>query len=129
MARNPSQFCYTDEWYNSFGGVIFFIVLYAGIVPFALAYFFWRNRRKLDSPEFAALYDVLIKPYRRGCYWWELVNMIRKAAFIIVIDFLDFENSRFTIYYIALCTLFLFLWIDIASSPYATREYNKFSLT
>lgn len=129
MGRNPSEFCYTDEWYSSIGGVIFFIFVYAGIFPICLAIFYWKNNKNLDSIEFISQFEVLMKPYRRGCYWWEIVVMIRKAAFVAVLDFLDLGESRFTVYYIALCTLFLFLWIDIAVSPYATREFNKFSLT
>jgi hypothetical protein len=129
MTKNPNQNCYTDQWRKDLGGVIFFLLLYAFFFPAGLAYLFWKNKDNLDTADFAVRFGTLVRPYRRGCYWWELVTMLKRAGFVIVLDFLQIGSSRFTVYYVALCTLFFFLWVDIAFAPYATRDYNRFSLT
>jgi len=49
-------------------------------VSFLFLLLAWNVRHKFTSPSTAMYFGSLFATYSRNCYWWEIVNVMRKEA-------------------------------------------------
>jgi NADH:ubiquinone oxidoreductase subunit 6 (subunit J) len=130
MAMNPIQECYQGAWNSHLPFVILFSIAYGNLFPVAISTLFLQNRRNLDDPQFTAGYGSLISPYRRYFFFWELVAMLKRAAFVTMTQFLSTkEGQYFSKFTASVGTIGFFSGLEILFTPFATRNLNLLSST
>jgi hypothetical protein len=121
MAAYPSEPCYEGNWTSNLPFVVLLMVVYVILFPCWLAWILFRYGREqgLDSLWFTSRYGLLTRPYRRKMYFWELVNLLRRAVMVVATSFWQASSSSYeSRLMIALVFLFVFLWLDVFVSPY-----------
>lgn len=83
---------YSDA-YRLIGASIPAILIFDFFIPAAFAYICWRYRSKFDTPEVQIYFGSLFMSYRRKCYWWEIVNTIRKLSIALVLQAFSSSNA------------------------------------
>jgi hypothetical protein len=129
MSKDPSQICYESQWISHLPGVLTFLVLYGLIFPLTIAILFYRNRHNLDESHFRIRLGNLVAPYQRRFFFWELVIILRRTAFILSIDLLSQSSSYAIKYSVATILLLSFAWTDVQLMPYATKPFNVFAIS
>jgi hypothetical protein len=96
---------------------LFILVL---ILPGMSAWFFYKKRNKLyRSQRLTFRFGMLYSGYRSGCWYWELVTLLRKFTIILVITFgRNFGRQL----HVALGALVIFWSWQIFGSPYPKTE-------
>jgi hypothetical protein len=118
----PSELCYQSEWNKNFPFVLLFFFAYGFLIPACLAFVLFRYGRGdgSDTLWFTVRFGFLTKPYRKEVYYWELVNLLRRAAFVASTSFWRSNSSQYEVKMMTtLLLLFFFLWFDIFVSPYS----------
>jgi hypothetical protein len=121
LVDNPSEECYTGDWNKNFPIVVVALVFYGLLVPLLLIFIFFlfgRGKGK-DSLWFTSHFGLLTRPYRRKLYYWELVNLLRRALFAIATGFWKSGEASYAARLMTtLGFMFFFLWLDVFSSPF-----------
>jgi hypothetical protein len=84
LISSPSIQCFVTEWKKYALFIYFFIILYGIIFPSFLGYHFFKNRHNTNFEEFIRVFWHLMTPYRADYYYWDLVAMIKRAAFAVI---------------------------------------------
>jgi len=87
----------------------------------------WRDQ--LETEDFLTRYGVLTLPFRDQYYWWEFVNVCRRAVLIIIIDFGHSNTSPSLQLAIAFAVLLVFLFAQVLVSPYKLNVHNHLAFT
>jgi len=83
---------------------------------------------ELDSQKFLSRFGVLVLPYREQYFWWEFVNVVRRAVLIVVINFGN-ANSASLQLAIAFAIILIFLFAQVLVSPYKLNLHNHLAFT
>jgi hypothetical protein len=121
LSDNPSEPCYAGDWNKNFPIVITFIILYVVVVPFFLifVFFIFGRARGKDSLWFTSRFGLLVRPYQRKLYYWELVGLLRRAIFATATSFWKSGDDSYTTRLLTtIIFMFAFLWLDVFISPY-----------
>jgi hypothetical protein len=130
MASNPIQQCYQGEWNTNLPFVTLFSVLYGILLPTVVAVIFSLNRKKLDDHKFVVGYGSLVLLYRKFFFFWELVSMLKRAAFVIMTQFLTARKDQYSTKFAAsISTIGFFSGLEILFTPFATRNLNMLNST
>ena len=88
MRHAPSIFCYEPAWETRLPLVILNLILYLVVCPLLLIWilFYYKVQDK-RCVDFLEKFGRLTIPYRTNFYWWELIIILRKAIFVVIIDF------------------------------------------
>jgi ABC-type Fe3+-siderophore transport system permease subunit len=118
----PSLDCYDSVWNENFP-VIFFGILVTLSVPVSVAIILFLNRNKLKSNDFTWTFGFLISPYSSKFYWWEIVVLLKKIVYVLLVDLTNsfgiFERSFMLILFLILIEIGL----DGNIRPFA--DHNK----
>jgi hypothetical protein len=130
MAINPVENCYEGAWNYHLPFVIAFSLLYAVFFPLVILSTFYANRRAIDDPKFVSGYGSLIFLYGREYFFWELISMLKRAAFVIMTQFLTAKENQYSTKFAAsISTIGFFSALEILLIPYATQNLNLLSST
>jgi multisubunit Na+/H+ antiporter MnhE subunit len=130
MARNPSEKCYDAEWYFHVKFVLLFSLIYGLIFPIIVAVVFYRQRKKIDDPQFQAGYGALVSLYTRTFFFWELVSMTKRASFVVMTEFLSTRQDAYlTKFAASISTIAFFSGLETIYTPFATKNLNLLSST
>jgi hypothetical protein len=131
MAFNPSNLCFDQQWYNNLPVVVFFCTIYGIALPSAVGYILHKNKYRLDDSEFVSKYGTLFRPFTRVCLFWELVLMVKKASFILVIRLLSNRKgtSYGTKFTASITNIGFFLALEAIVQPYVRKSTNFRSST
>jgi hypothetical protein len=117
----PAELCFQGNWNKNLPAVIFFALIYVIAFPTCLTYVMYCYGRGdgVDTLWFSVRFGLITRPYRKEVYYWELVNLLRKAAFVLSTSFWQSTSSSYeTKLMTTLILLFVFLWLDIFVSPF-----------
>jgi hypothetical protein len=105
-------------------GFVFASTCYTVLLPTTLAYVFYRNRMKARRGEIGYLrrYGFLLKPYRQKTFYWEIVNIYRKAGLSIVVKFHNMQP--FVCGALATVILFFIVANQANMRPYKYAKHN-----
>jgi hypothetical protein len=87
--------CYTEEHRSNLPGVIVAVVFYVLSVPVAMVWILLAGRRKqlLQTPAWEYKFGSLTLPFVASSYWFALVDLLRKLALIVIVQFLGNDGS------------------------------------
>jgi hypothetical protein len=85
LIPNPSENCFDEKW-RSHMPFIAFGLLQIVVIPICLIGIYSRHRRNQQSNFYRWRYGLLFRAYKDEFYWWELVIVIRKTAFVFLVD-------------------------------------------
>jgi hypothetical protein len=122
MVFNPGEVCFTDQWWIGAQGAITFLAFYLIIIPCGLMWNFYVHRKEIDSPKFLVTFGIFVFPYRIKCYFWELMNLLRRILFIV------FSQFKFLKPYFFLVVLFFFV-LELYVSPFKNSSMNLLNNT
>jgi hypothetical protein len=126
LLADPTELCFTSQWYSFFGLDLFFFLLYFGALPL----FIWRKyvscNRDPQSKEFKQLFGSLMAPYRSGKEGYEVYKLFFKLCFVIIRDVIRTSRmSKSTL----LSLLFAWqIWLESGSNPNCVDEMNRVSM-
>jgi hypothetical protein len=123
LSKSPSEQCFAGEWMKNLPAAVILLVFYGLALPGLLAGFFFVNKDNIDSGKFKIRFGMLIIPYKRQYFYWELVVIFKRALFVTVNDFLSLQ-SYLAKFVSTILVLFFFLWLDSLVQPYSTEDYN-----
>jgi hypothetical protein len=131
MVSSPLHRCYDAEWYQHLPGVLLACFVYVLGIPFAMGFLLFRHRKNLDDPNFLTRYRALFRPFRRIYFFWELVVMLKKASFIVIVRVLSSRpnTSYGTKFVSSISIIGTFLAIEVLAQPYSKRSINLRSST
>lgn len=128
MRQNPSQFCGDSLWRKHLPMVLVFLFCYGLGIPVGVSFLFLKNRKRSEDPQFRKKFKLLINSYRSEYYFWELVNVLKRALFFLLLQLWNRSSfgSRFML---LLSLLSFFLFLDVTCRPYATSYVNSLAFT
>jgi hypothetical protein len=130
MAMNPVQNCYEGEWNNHLPLVVLFSLIYGILFPCTILFVFFKNSDNPDDPKFILGYGSLISLFRREFFFWELVSMLKRAAFVVMTQFLSAKGDQYSTKFAAsISTMGFFSALEVLLVPYASKNLNFLSST
>jgi hypothetical protein len=125
LTSAPSLRCFDSTWNANLAGVIFFLLLYVVAAPLFLCWIFWKSRYQINSPKFVSKYSLLISSYKPRYFYFELVNMVKKALFVTSTSLIS--TSQEVKYFLSIVTFMIFLLLKAIVLPYQTKKTNIMS--
>jgi hypothetical protein len=125
--------CYDAAFYARLPFISAMIALYVGGIPTYLLLVLLRARRAgvLGSPGFEYRFGALTLPYSASCWFFELVNTLRKLAVVVVVQFLGRDGSaEATVSQIMLCSSIFSVYtlLQVFYQPHGFVWLNRLSL-
>eukprot|EP01052_Picozoa_sp_SAG31_P000806 SAG31_NODE_23_length_33717_cov_17.863585_26_plen_614_part_00 len=127
MESNPTVACFTfddPQWIKlaAVGGLA--TVIYTISIPATLLTIFVRNRESALRGDMSYMqrYGFLLKPYRQECYYWEIVNIARKALLSCLVRMLT--SQPFLSGTCCAVVLFLIIYHQAEVRPYKYAKHN-----
>jgi hypothetical protein len=121
LSDNPSEPCFAGDWSKNFPVVLIFMTIYVVVVPLFLifVFFLFGRERGKDSLWFTSRFGLLVRPYQRRLYYWELVGLLRRAMFATATSFWKSGDDSYSTRLLTTITfMFVFLWLDVFIAPY-----------
>lgn len=89
LRADSSVFCYDTTWYSFLPLAILGMLVYCAGIPITFFLILMRGKRRsnLSDPDFFAMFGALFLPFREQYWYWELVQLSRKLATVLFIDF------------------------------------------
>jgi hypothetical protein len=122
LSDYPTEPCFSGRWATNFPAVVTFFVFYGLLFPLSLIFIFLRygSGSGKDSLWFTSRFGLLTRPYRRSVYYWELINLLRRAILAITTSFWKSAEAAYVERTLtALCFLLAFTWLDAFFHPFA----------
>jgi hypothetical protein len=121
LLPSPVNDCYDSEWFNNFW-IIFCGISFLVYFPIQVGLILWKNRRNILSNTFYARYNVLVLPYKKQYFYWEVVLILRKLLFICLVDLTNgMPNNERS--FILTCFLFVEMFMDIFLRPFKEDDF------
>jgi hypothetical protein len=127
MYRNPSQDCYTADWYSHLPVVVVFIFMYAVCIPLAVVFVLVRHFKKEQHQESLRMFGSLVLPYKTQFFYWEVVCMLKKALFVVSTEFINSTQGFFVRSSSSILAVALFGGLEALWQPYITFNSNLLS--
>jgi hypothetical protein len=122
LVEFPTERCYSGKWLRNLPFVVIFLFIYGLLFPLVLIFIFlWYGRGDgKDSLWFSSRFGLLTRPYRRRVYYWEMINLLRRAILAVTTSLWKSAESAYAERTLtALCFLLAFTWLDAFVLPYA----------
>jgi hypothetical protein len=105
LIPNPSEDCYGPSWRRNLPFISFGLLQILAI-PSGLLFVCWKFKSQMSNNYFQWRYGILFRPYREELFYWEVVVMLRKTFFVVLVDISNGLKGALRIY---LTVLFLLL--------------------
>jgi hypothetical protein len=125
LTNAPSLQCFDSNWNSHLPAVIFFGILYVVSIPLFLSWLFWRLRHEIHSKKFISRYNLLVSSYKPRFFYFELVNMLKKALFVLSTGY--FSSTPSVKYALGVALFMSFLLLRTILLPYQTEKANVLS--
>lgn len=126
MESNPTVACHPDDpqWrkFALVGSLA--TICYTVAIPVTLLSVFVRNRESALRGDMSYMqrYGFLLKPYRQECYYWEIVNIARKALLSCLVRMLT--SQPFLSGFSCAAVLFVIIYHQAEVRPYKYSKHN-----
>jgi hypothetical protein len=115
LLPSPSHDCYDSEWYSNLW-IIVLGISFLVYLPVQVVLILWKNQ-KISSNMFFARYGVLVSPYKKQYFYWEVILMMRKLLLICLVDLTNgLPNTDRS--FILVCFLFAEMFLDVFLNPF-----------
>ena len=94
------------------------------VLPILVVILFVKYRGRFGSQEFLDRYGALTRSYRPEYFFWELVEIARKASVVLCIDFLTLSTPRSTRLLIIYGLMMAYTFLVIFFRPYKNERLN-----
>jgi hypothetical protein len=128
LANDPSTQCYGTRWYRNLPAVGIFVLLYCVAVPTFLAWKLFQYRNKLDTPEMKARFGVLYIHYRRNCYWWEILLMLKRAAVFMALEVTQDADKSQSKVFLSIAVILAFTSVHVVVDPFVVQRKNALTI-
>ena len=120
--------CFTlddPKWVKMLVGCIFATLFYTLGIPSTLVWVFYRKREEAMRGEIQYMrrYGFLLKPYKNQWYWWEIMNISRKALLSVMVK-LNTHNPIICAA-LAMTVLFVIIATQAWARPYKYDKHNN----
>ena len=124
---DPTLTCWEGTHLKMFGANIGAMLLYFVLVPFTYFYVLFRlvPARGLENERLKANFGFLWSRFEDRCYWWEVVEMVRKLGLVFVGSFI---YGSISISVMAIICLGIVLSMNFRYGPYRRAIYDIFEL-
>jgi hypothetical protein len=129
MYRNPSQDCFSDDWFNHLPMVVFFILAYGICFPIGIAIILAKHFRTERNEESLRIFGSLVKSYKTQFFYWELLAMLKKTMFVLSTEFINSTQGFFVRSSTSILAVGLFGGIEALWQPYISENSNLLSST
>jgi hypothetical protein len=123
LIADPSQDCYTSNWFSNLPVVILISLATVVAIPCWLMYSLFKNRDNLNSFSFLSRFGTLIEPYNEKLYWWEMFQVAKKTLFAVVVNSSQNYPESERLYYVIMF-VFIMLVIENVARPYKFESVN-----
>lgn len=90
--QNHPWILYSDAM-NLIGASIPVILIFDIILPVAYLVLCWKMRHSFHSPGIQIYFGTLFETFSRPCFWWEMVNIIKKLSIALVLRGIAASNA------------------------------------
>lgn len=112
LIPNPSQDCYSGEWFRHFP-VIVFGMLQLFLFPLIMILILSRTPSGGQSRKtYERRFGILTGPYKPQFYWWEIVVVLQKTIIVVVIDTSYNLHSSMRVFIIVLVLILMYVAED-----------------
>jgi hypothetical protein len=118
--------CYDQAWKSYVVFVVFALIAYFVVLPGCLVWKFRELRKQNDRATIKQIFDPLIKSYREGSEWYELVKTLFRLGLVVIRDMLTFSISAKVVFLGLL--LMVLLFIETETRPYVETLYQTLSI-
>jgi heme/copper-type cytochrome/quinol oxidase subunit 2 len=119
LVASPNLDCYDQQW-NSNTFTIFLGILQVVLLPLVLMWVLW-NYSSNDN-KFMWRFGHLTRKYKDQFYYWEVVMMLKKLIFVMVVDLTNDYNSNLRAF-LAESVLVTGVFVDFMVRP--RKQTNK----
>jgi hypothetical protein len=85
LVPSPNLNCYDSQWFSNMF-LISLGILEIFLLPLGLLWLFVHYQNRFHNNKFNWKFGHLIAKFKENYYWWELVEMLKKLTFVIVVD-------------------------------------------
>ena len=103
------------------------IVLFDLVLPVTFLCLCWKVRRIFHTPEIQIYFGQLFETFSRRCFWWEIVNILRKLLIALFIEGLP-SNSAIQPGLVSAVLAFV-LVMQVWRQPWKRRSENMLDTT
>jgi hypothetical protein len=128
MTENPSSECFGHDWLSHLNWTLFFLFIYGVFFPGFLVWLLWRDRSQVGTPLFVEKFCHITVAYTDKYYWYEFVNVVKRASFVMLSTFLARIGSSVNLF-CAICLNFGFLAVESSLQPYTNPVNCKKGIT
>jgi hypothetical protein len=102
-------------------------VLYVVGIPALVMTLLVRNRGMLEDPRMATALGFLYASYQPRCFYWETVNITRRAVLALVLAFVPFNSPQVSVL-VVLAVLQICIVLQQTYAPFVTKLENRLEL-
>lgn len=124
MTNNPSEYCYSGTWLKRLPWITFFLVFYGIGFPLLTLRILVKNKAVMKQDQFNNVFGSLVSPYRSSMYFWEIVAMLKKTVFAIILTIIPASGYENVKHLVTILVMLIWLWFECIQSPYLVSEYN-----
>jgi hypothetical protein len=124
LVPSPNLDCYDEQWWNQWA-VITLGLLYVILIPVFFMFVLWKNRGHFTSNKFIFRYGYLISGLKSSFYWWNVYQLFRKTALVMVIDLTNSFDPFLRTFFVIIVLLFSMI-MEVLLQP---RQEEGFSRT
>jgi len=130
MDASTSTICFDAQYHRVWTPwIIILSLFYIAGIPLVIGIILYLNRNRLRNKRFLDHFGAITLPYRDQFFWFELVNLGRKACIVVLIDFFYILSTQYLQIFIMLAALFGFLMAQMTLSPYRLHINNFLGFT
>jgi hypothetical protein len=122
--KNPSEICFRGSWAENIYFAVTFSIIYLVLVPLSILLVFIKYRKRIAEPQFLKKFGSLIDPYKPRYFYWELVMLVKRIAFISVREIILIGYDEQFKFILSILILSLFFALEIYFAPYCTENSN-----
>jgi hypothetical protein len=108
LIPKPSEDCYGFTWRRNLPFIVFGLFQILAI-PCFLLYICWNFKAQKSNNFFLWRYGILFRPYKDEVFYWEVIVMLRKTFFVLLVDISNGLKKSLRIYLTMLFLLMSFL--------------------
>jgi hypothetical protein len=128
LANDPSIQCYGSEWFKRLPIVIIFAFVYCVGVPIFLAGKLFQHREHLDDWQIKSRFGVLYVQYRKNCFWWDIVLMLKRAAFFMVLEITgDMQKGQSKVF-LSISIILAFCAVNVIVDPFVLHRRSTLNI-
>ena len=106
---------------------VLFTAVYVVGTPVLCLGLVYKNRRDLEEPNVATMLGFIYQSYRSECYYWELINVLRRVLLAALLAVVPFTHPEYSVL-LVLAALQLSLILQHAYAPFHSKLENRLEL-